>query len=98
MTGTIPFFAFGIASIATRLNGRSSRRRYVFGCIALVLIAWNVLFMAQYRLGLIPAGEALTLREMTIGKGDVFRSLTNVKFTKSVEPVAPADPDKRRRR
>ena len=72
MSGTIPFFAFGIASILSRLICRPRALRYITGGIALILILWNFLFMAQYRLGLIPAGQALSLRQMTVGKTEVF--------------------------
>ncbi len=38
---------------------------------ASLLVIWNALSLAQYRLGLVPMGEALTWRQMTIGRIEV---------------------------
>lgn len=72
MTGTIPFLTFGTAFLLDRVTASGPRRRVVAGCIGIVLTIWNLLFMAQYRLGAIPPGDALTLRQMTTGKLEVF--------------------------
>ena len=72
MTGTIPMFSFGLAFLLARAGGLNRARRRVLAGVAIALVAWNVLFMAQYRLGTIPPGEALSARQMTLGKLQVF--------------------------
>ncbi len=72
MTGTIPLLTFGAAFLIERAGrlGRAGRR--IAACVGVAMVAWNFLFMAQYRLGMIPPGDALSLSEMTTGKLRVF--------------------------
>lgn len=72
MTGAIPMLVFGLAFLIARIDAVAARARQALACLAVVLVVWNVLFMAQYRLGLIPSGSAPTLRQMTAGKIQVF--------------------------
>ena len=59
-----PFLALGIAVLVDSLLER--RRRWktaVVWSLACLFTLWNVLFAVQYKLGMIPRGEAITFRE-----------------------------------
>lgn len=75
---TLPIFAIGLAAFLQRVRSRPGLAAAVLGIIA-VLVVWNALFMAQYRLGYISRGGPYTLRELTWGKvemvGDMVRRL-----------------------
>lgn len=72
MTGTIPMLTFGLAFLLNRASAFSSGKRLVVASVAVALVLWNLLFMAQYRLGMISPGSALTFRQMTTEKLQVF--------------------------
>lgn len=59
-----PFFALGLATLVDRfLERRRLWKAPVVWCLAGLFVLWNVLFLIQYKLGIIPRGEAITLHE-----------------------------------
>lgn len=94
MTGTIPMLSFGFAFLLSRSKRAETYKRWALYAAVLGLLVWNVFFMAQYRLGIIPSGDALSIREMTWGKLDVVakgygylkRYTTSGSGTQSTDP------------
>ena len=91
MSGTIPMLAFGMASLLDRAFVSGGARRFVLTFTVTALVVWNALFMAQYRLGMISAGAALTLSEMTTEKLKVFgkgyECLKKIVESRAVKPA-----------
>jgi len=91
MTGTIPILTFGVAFLLNVMTAQGRNRRLLAACVGGVLVAWNVLFMAQYRLGMIPAGEELTLSQMTTGKLQVFAK--GYEYLRKIKDPGPVEPE-----
>jgi len=91
MTGTIPILTFGVAFLLNGVTAQGRNRRLLAACVGGALVAWNVLFMAQYRLGMIPAGEELTLSQMTTGKLQVFAK--GYEYLRKIKDPGPVEPE-----
>ncbi|KAB8144898.1 hypothetical protein F8S13_03415 [Chloroflexia bacterium SDU3-3] len=65
-TSAIPLLTLALAALIGACD-RSQRRRLILAALAL-LVVWNGLCFAQYRLGFVSMSQALTLREMTIDR------------------------------
>jgi hypothetical protein len=91
MTGTIPMLTFGVAFLLNGATVPGKSKRLLATCVCVALVAWNFIFMAQYRLGMIPPGEELTLSQMTTGKLQVFTKgyecFRKIKDPSPVEPI-----------
>ncbi len=71
-----PFFALGIAALTDSLL--ECKRRWkvlVLWSLASIFVLWNVLFVIQYKLGIIPRGEAITFHEFLWQKLVLLRQL-----------------------
>jgi len=68
-----PVFALGLAALLEYLYKRAGW--WPLALIALPAVAWNTLFVLQYRLGFVSKVDGLTLREMTLGKVTVVYDL-----------------------
>ncbi len=90
MTGAIPMLTFGVAFLLNSAILREKRTRLIVVCICTAIILWNFMFMAQYRLGMIPAGEKLTLSQMTTDKMRVFsKAFEYIKEIGADRPIEP---------
>lgn len=67
MIGTVPLVVPGVAAGIAALRARGRSERWLLASLA-ILVAWNFAFVVQYRLGMIPPGDALTFREMVLDK------------------------------
>jgi hypothetical protein len=70
-----PLFALGLAALTER-----AATRFRYGHLILLgtvgcLVAWNFLFDLQYSWGFIPRDQALSLRQLTVGKLDMVLQL-----------------------
>jgi len=71
-----PFFALGIAAFADSfLECKRLWKVLVLWSCASILVLWNVLFLIQYKLGIIPRGEAITFHEYLWQKLLLLRAL-----------------------
>lgn len=64
--GLIPFLVLSFAALAEWFQAKKRFRWLVI--VLLLLILWNGLSFAQYRLGFVSKSEALTLRELTLDR------------------------------
>lgn len=71
---SLPLFAIGLAAFLQRARLRGGWATASLAAIAL-LIVWNALFMAQYRLGHISRGGPYTVRELTWGKVEMLAGI-----------------------
>lgn len=71
---TLPIFAIGLAAFLERVRSRPGPATASLAAIA-ILVVWNALFMAQYRLGYISRGGPYTLRELTWGKAEMLAEM-----------------------
>lgn len=59
-----PFFTLGLAVLADAfLEHRSRWKVLILWSCAFLFVLWNLLFMIQYKLGIIPRGEVITFHE-----------------------------------
>jgi hypothetical protein len=65
MDGAV-LFVVGLTALIAELKARKDT--LWIEAVALALIAWNALFMIQYRFGFIPMEEPLTFRELVWDK------------------------------
>ncbi len=76
LVSSLPALALGLAALFDWAGG-SKARSYAAVSLALVLIAWNGLFFAQYRLGYISKSDAITIQQMTVGKFLMLKDLAS---------------------
>jgi len=71
-----PFFALGIAAL---VDSFLERKRWwkvlALWSLPSIFALWNVLFLIQYKLGMIPRGEAITFHEYLLQKLLLLRAL-----------------------
>jgi len=71
--GALPLFALGLAALLDwALDTRVARVAWALG---VGLIAWNALFVVQYRLGFISMSGPYTLGQLTLGKLEMLTEL-----------------------
>ena len=70
---SIPAMALGLAALVDWASRRNATP--VVLVLACVLILWNALFFAQYRLGYISKNKAITVNELVLGKFAMLKDL-----------------------
>jgi hypothetical protein len=65
LISTAPIFALGLAQVVRRLRQANWLWVVVPG---LAILAWNLVFLVQYRFGFIPMGEPITYRQLVWDK------------------------------
>ncbi len=71
-----PFFALGTAVVVdAALESRHRGKCILVLLVAIVAILWNVLFMIQFRIGLIPREGELTFHQYSWQKLDLLRAM-----------------------
>jgi hypothetical protein len=70
---TFPALAFGLAAL---VDWAAEHKALPMACLlACCLIAWNALFFVQYRFGYISLHNAITIREMFLGKAAMLKDI-----------------------
>ncbi len=75
LISTIPALALGLAALIDWAIERNVLP--VAGILACILIVWNAMFFAQYRLGYISKYAAITPRQLTLGKLSMLLDIAN---------------------
>ncbi len=70
---SLPILSLGLSAFLSRFA--FPRAIKIISAGATVLLVWNAIFFAQYRLGYIPRGGPITLEQMTAGKIWMLRDL-----------------------
>lgn len=80
---SIPGLALGLGALIEWVVGRGYLS--AIGTISTLLVAWNGVFLVQYRLGYIPMNAPLTLEQFTVGKVAMLFDLVR-RFTSRMGP------------
>jgi len=71
LLSSLPALALGLAALIDRALAQKAWS--AVGLLGCILIVWNVLFIAQYRFGYVSKFDAITLRQMTLGKAAMVK-------------------------
>jgi hypothetical protein len=82
LVSAMPVFALAMAALTDWVADRFDRGQWLTTLVLASLVAWNSLFMLQYRLGFISMSDALSVDELTVGKlrmiGELMKALRDL--------------------
>lgn len=82
----LPIFAFGLAALFDLGAQKSVRLKYLVFASS-IFIVWNLLFLTQFYLRLIPDYRPLTYHEMAGQKLQIFRAINRKAFVKAANTL-----------
>ena len=81
-----PIFAFGLAALLNKLESPKLRFSFLIGGISIFII-WNMLFLTQFYLGLIPKYRPLNFHEFVTQKFIILKAINRKRFTTAAKEL-----------